>query len=442
MALFIDSTQATHWTIPSDKLAERRASTNTRIQATLAKRANVHRHDRDQADQHDMLSIDDEAAIRTYHERRILSFIRKTGLPDKVAATAVTYFKRFYVDRSVTEFNPSVIALSALYASGKVEEVYLPADRLVADFDILVNKIPRKQLEKEQQSRSDDDVINEAMLDAADGTAMRVSEDALLHTELAFLQRLQFHLVCYHGFRSLGALREVLKTQNTWVSVDQSDVGDKNKNETSSVKQENETLRRICRSAHKWLAWRLPLTELVLTETPAVIALAACAGSAADQGVEDGDDSSADSVVRAAAPGMDGVLAGVRTALWTMREMGDDDVDVCDMDVIKGLERKRRRWQIQENDPVSQRFRELKKGEDERRFMQDREKAAAGSKKRGRGSGGGGWSDDDEDDVLAVDIDDGDGLDGIIASNNDVSALDKSVGGNRGSVKRARLLDV
>lgn len=391
MALFIDSTQATHWTLSSDQLSERRARTTLRIserlqQGTKGRSQQDDYHDHDE--ESDTFDADDEAFVRVHHERRILQFIRKTGIPEKLGATAVSYFKRFFVDRSVTEYNPSVIALSALYAAGKVEEIYLTADRLVHEFDTHVNGIKSDQLNDEQLKRVAFDPS------VPSGTAMRVSEDALLRTELQFLQHLQFHLVCYHGFRSLGALREVLKQKAVW--------------STEGGESEKDSLRAVYKGAHIWIAWRVPLTELMLTETPAVLALAAVAAASVDEGVENSDDDAVSTVVHAAVPDReDDLHPVVHQAVWTMRQAPRADADDNNEsdDEAREYEAKRRRVQIDENDPMSERF---GRGED--------------GVKRERS-----WSDDEQQ---PGDEASGDG--------DDVRAFGE-VPGDGGSVKRRRL---
>lgn len=182
MASFAGSTQQRHWHVSAARVAERRA-------AAVAHRAP------DAA-----LSVDEEAALRRHHERRILRFSARVGFPRKVAATAVTYFKRFYLDRSVLDFNPAVIALSSLYAASKVEEVIMSAEEMVARVDTVLNGI-------------DDPVLNpagQAATESVDGTATRVSLDMLLRDELNFLHHLNFHLVCFSPYRSFLAIADML----------------------------------------------------------------------------------------------------------------------------------------------------------------------------------------------------------------------------------------
>lgn len=346
----------------------------------------------DEADDADSLTIDEEAILRSYHEERMLRFVSSIGLPEKVGATAVLYFKRFFVDRSVTEFNPSVIALSALYAAGKVEEVYLPADRLVVDFHSVVDSVKIDLLAEGSETAT---VGVSDQLDVANGTAMRVNADALLQTELDFLQLLQFHLVCYHGLRSVGVLREILRTARVWCDNEGAD-----ENKEKSAK-ESEVLGRVCARAHNIVARKVLLTELPLTDTPAVIALAAVATAAVDEGVETDDDNAVDAVLTAAAPksklpdnDSGGVVSAVRAAAWTIRETpnpatfnssgneisstGNESMgmDRQRIEMLRQLEARRRRLQIRSNDPLSIEFKQARQAQDETRFLADRDREA------------------------------------------------------------------
>lgn len=405
MALFIDSTQATHWTIPSEKLSERRARAVSRVSS---------RHG--SCDEDELLSIDDEACLRTFHERRMLTFIRKAGLPEKLGATAVTYFKRFYIDRSVTEYNPCVTAVSCLYAAGKVEEIYLPAQRLASDFDVVVNGISQAQVSAEQLNQRE---FNE---EVPGELAVRVSEDKLLQWELSFLQHLQFHLVCYHGFRSLGALRETLKRKQLWVSDDEKGM---------MMKGECKMLKQVCKKAHLCIAWRVPLTELVVTDTPAVVAMAAVATAATDEGAEKNDEDAVTSVLGAATQErhenedeVNKLQNAVLQAVWTLRNTSAHDADGdsggMDEGYVRECEAKRRRWQVDAD--AEEEGEEDGEGEGEKK---KRKRRSVGSDSWSDEEGGGGGA------AIDSDIDsDGDG--------EGVRRLSKAPG-DGGDVKRRRM---
>lgn len=399
MALFIDSTQATYWTIPDDKLIERRAATHARITRILQRRHLTSSRGNNNNDDNDIPSIDDEATLRRFHEGRILRYVRRARLPDKVGLTAICYFKRFYVDRSVMEFNPSVIALSSLYAAAKVEEVYLPVTTLLCDFDMVVNGLTHAVAVKQpvvNKTKKDEGEGESEDIRVCKGAAVRVCEDALLQTELNFLQRLDFQLICYHALRSVGYVRQVLlglqQAGNLWSVDDDND--DDNDEKGTSVKDDDgggKIVKQVCRHANDLVIAVVPLTELILTQTPAIIALATIAIAAVDIGAEKHDDDNNNSdaiaarrVVDAAAKGMRSVHDEVSRAVFTIRvelqrmdaqreqariaRTVDDDEGggesnsremerEMEIEIAAEIESRRVRWALQRHDPMSPSFR-------------------------------------------------------------------------------------
>lgn len=274
------------------------------------------------------LTVAEESAIRKHHERRILRLACCETHWEKVGATAVTFFKRFFIERSVTEFNPSVIAVSALYAAFKVEEVHMPVDELVGAIDNILND--------EDGPNSHDSSLSD------DGTAMRITVGALLRTEIDFLDRLRFHLVCYHPFRSAGLLRELVCQREKW---------------DCSPGKESGKLIRVSATAHKVIMTKALTTDLALTHSPAVIALACWATAAVDEKVE-ADDVSATLVMLevADADGKTALTNQVMQAVTACR--GAKKATKEEMDELRVLEERRQALQIPENDPMSKEFRD------------------------------------------------------------------------------------
>jgi len=118
--------------------------------------------------------------LRRFHEQRVARMCRRLRLSSTLIATAVTYFKRFFLERSVMDHNPAVVALSAVYAALKVEEVNMSAHDLVS--------FVAKDTENAQE-----EIVG------------RVRAESLLEVEVSFLQSLEFHLICFHPFNSLSA---------------------------------------------------------------------------------------------------------------------------------------------------------------------------------------------------------------------------------------------
>ncbi|GBF89062.1 cyclin-H1 [Raphidocelis subcapitata] len=115
------------------------------------------------------VSAGEEAVLRRYFELRIRAVCEAYPLPPKVAATATAYFKRFYVQRSCLEHDPSRIMPTCIY----VEEAYVGAE----DFC--------KKLGLEPQS--------------------------VLRTEVPLLQGLGFDLVVHSPYRALAGLLQELE---------------------------------------------------------------------------------------------------------------------------------------------------------------------------------------------------------------------------------------
>lgn len=262
--------------------------------------------------------------LRQHHERRILRYGRKYRLPTKVTLTAVSYFKRFFVDRSVTAYNPSVIALSALYASGKVEEVYIPVGVLVEDFDTAINEIQRNTSLKDNPN-------------SKDNTAIRVSPDALLKVELAFLQQLDFQMIVFHPFRSLGVVREYLRKARVWPDED----GNNNK---------SQTLAKVAEYAENLVSTIVPLTDATLTHVPSQIALAVTIAAAVDLQAESNEDEAADVVFRACDNNGSNCRLSVFAVISLIRATVDKEED--DLAVLQDLEERRRKISVRQNDPM------------------------------------------------------------------------------------------
>lgn len=276
MALYKDSTQAANWLLTRDQITTRRSHARNAVLPRL--------HDA-------ALTSVEEQHLRTHHERRILRLVSCINFPPKVAATAITYFKRYYLDHSIHDTDPSLIALASLYASFKVEEVLLSADDLISQMDCHVNK--------PLSSGTSGKKCGE--------TATCITVEQLLAIELPFLQRLDFHLICFHPFRSLGIMREHL---------------------ARTCAHEKEVLSRMMRNTEAFIMKVVVVSDLIFLHPPAVLAAAA---TLVVTEVDRGD-----------------VLAILPEAarVWTMTAVEDmkacKRVEEADIETIARLEMKRR----------------------------------------------------------------------------------------------------
>ncbi|KAK9292598.1 hypothetical protein L1049_020572 [Liquidambar formosana] len=76
------------------------------------------------------LDIEEEKRLRIFYEFKIQEVCEAFHFPHKIQATALMYFKRFYLQWSVMEHHPKNITLTCIYAACKIEENHVSAEEL------------------------------------------------------------------------------------------------------------------------------------------------------------------------------------------------------------------------------------------------------------------------------------------------------------------------
>ncbi|KAF6139131.1 hypothetical protein GIB67_009974 [Kingdonia uniflora] len=76
------------------------------------------------------LNVEEEQLMRVFYEQKIQAVCKAFNFPHKIQATAIIYFKRFYLQWSVMEHHPKHIMLTCIYASCKIEENHVSAEEL------------------------------------------------------------------------------------------------------------------------------------------------------------------------------------------------------------------------------------------------------------------------------------------------------------------------
>mmetsp|Transcript_8010 Transcript_8010/g.24115 ORF Transcript_8010/g.24115 Transcript_8010/m.24115 type:complete len:369 (-) Transcript_8010:107-1213(-) len=213
MSLFESSTQKRFWLFTEEELEQKRQGAQEKSLQRL----------QESNPGAVMLSKDDERLLRYYYEYKTVKIVKSMRLPTKSAATALTYFKRYCLMRSLMEMNPNVAVLSAIYAAFKVEETIVDADKLCE----YVNDMYK--VEKP------------------------ISANTVLNVELMFFQSLQFQLVCFHPYRSLDAIVDALV----------------------KMKFDEDEVYAVANEAKKVLTWKALFTDAMFLHPPAQIALGA-----------------------------------------------------------------------------------------------------------------------------------------------------------------------
>lgn len=148
MADFTTSTHRAKWILTPQALKEKYKEANKRAKQALEKygatrmevdvdgsfsyaesqsdaKANADKHSRPKA-----LKTEEEQLLRAFYEFKIQDVCDAFKFPRKIQATALIYFKRFYLQWSVMEHHPKNIMLTCIYAACKAEENHVSAEEL------------------------------------------------------------------------------------------------------------------------------------------------------------------------------------------------------------------------------------------------------------------------------------------------------------------------
>ncbi|XP_018454522.1 cyclin-H1-1-like isoform X1 [Raphanus sativus] len=180
MADFQTSTQRAKWVFTPQKLAERYKAANQRAVQLLEKCGTTQvevdasgsltyptENARDQAADKKLkpLSVDEERFMRAFYEAKVQEVCSAFEFPHKIQATALQYFKRFYLQWSVMQHHPKEIMLTCVYAACKIEENHVSAEEI--------------------------------------GKGIKQDHHIILKYEMAVLQSLEFDLIVFAPYRAM-----------------------------------------------------------------------------------------------------------------------------------------------------------------------------------------------------------------------------------------------
>ncbi|XP_043718496.1 cyclin-C1-1-like [Telopea speciosissima] len=127
------------------------------------------------------LTLEDFKLIKMQMANYIWKLALSVKVRQRVVATAVTYMRRAYTRKSMTEYDPRLVAPTCLYLASKAEESTVQARLLV--FYI-------KKLYTDEKYRYE----------------IKVEIKDILEMEMKILEALDYYLVVYHPYRSLSQL--------------------------------------------------------------------------------------------------------------------------------------------------------------------------------------------------------------------------------------------
>ncbi|EOA21052.1 hypothetical protein CARUB_v10001393mg [Capsella rubella] len=181
MADFQTSTQRAKWIFTPQKLAERYKAANqravqilekcgtTRVEVDASGSLTYPKEKVDAGDRADKklkpLNVEEERFMRAFYEDKVQDVCSAFKFPHKIQATALQYFKRFYLQWSVMQHHPKEIMLTCVYAACKIEENHVSAEEI--------------------------------------GRGINQDHLIILKYEMAVLQSLEFDLIVYAPYRAI-----------------------------------------------------------------------------------------------------------------------------------------------------------------------------------------------------------------------------------------------
>ncbi|KAJ6403743.1 CYCLIN [Salix viminalis] len=148
----------------------------------------VHPLDKDKG-----ITLEDFKLIKMHMVIPICKLAQQVKVRQRVVATAVTYMRRLYTRKSMSEYDPRLVAPTCLYLASKAEESTVQARLLV----YCIKKM-----------YSDD--------------KYRYEIKDILEMEMKILEALNYYLVVFHPYRSLpqflqdAGMNDISMTQLTW----------------------------------------------------------------------------------------------------------------------------------------------------------------------------------------------------------------------------------
>ncbi|XP_021736923.1 cyclin-C1-1-like [Chenopodium quinoa] len=121
------------------------------------------------------ITLDDFKLVKMHISNYITKMAQLVKVRQRVVATAITYMRRVYTRKSLTEFDPRLVALTSLYLAAKAEESTVQARLLV----FYIKKIYPEDIR------------------------YRFDIKDILEMEMKILEALNYYLVVFHPYRSL-----------------------------------------------------------------------------------------------------------------------------------------------------------------------------------------------------------------------------------------------
>lgn len=133
---YTESSHRERWIFTADQLLEIRKGLRAKSIATISKvKEDARGTTQNEADNKQPeakmkpIRLEEESRLCKYYQSKMQQVCKALTFPDKVAAAALLFFKRFYLTFSSLDHDPKNIMLTCIYLACKIEEAYIGADQ-------------------------------------------------------------------------------------------------------------------------------------------------------------------------------------------------------------------------------------------------------------------------------------------------------------------------
>ncbi|CDO94389.1 unnamed protein product [Kluyveromyces dobzhanskii CBS 2104] len=132
--LYRHSSQYTLWSFTKEQLLEKRRTLNARVvdkvnerlQNTISSHTDLSQDELDAIKETAVpVSVDEELKFVNFFARKVQSFCQSLNLPTEVGATAISFFRRYFLMNSTMEVHPKHILLTSIFLACKSENYFI-----------------------------------------------------------------------------------------------------------------------------------------------------------------------------------------------------------------------------------------------------------------------------------------------------------------------------
>ncbi|GCF00906.1 hypothetical protein ZYGM_002409 [Zygosaccharomyces mellis] len=140
--LFRHSSQYRFWSFIPDQLKQKRIELNA--QAVASTEENLRKfmiENKDYLGDEELktleekavpVNMDEEVKLVNFYAKKVQAIAQRLNLPTEIIATAITFFRRFFLENSVLEIEPKAVVFTTIFLACKSENYFIGIDSFAA----------------------------------------------------------------------------------------------------------------------------------------------------------------------------------------------------------------------------------------------------------------------------------------------------------------------